>query len=108
MEPIAGIQSLGFRLSERTLSILADGAAYPLALAAIRKAGFDPQPLAVPTPAANGVAANAEDNQLHKHAGEPGMLRLSAALAMAAGAEALSFWEPDAGGASAAAGAGTP
>ena len=90
LEPIAGIQSLGFRLSERTLSILADEAAYPLALAAIRKAGFDPQPLAVPTP-----AANAEDSHLHEHAGEPGMLRLSAALALAASAEALSFWAPE-------------
>jgi Cd2+/Zn2+-exporting ATPase len=44
LEPITGIRSLGFQLGARTLRIEASEEAYALALDAIRKAGFDPQP----------------------------------------------------------------
>jgi cation transport ATPase len=44
LEPIGGIRSLGFQLGARTLRIEAAEDAYPLALEAIRKAGFNPQP----------------------------------------------------------------
>ena len=46
LEPLDGIRSLGFQLGARTLKIDADEGTYPLALDAIRKAGFDPQPVA--------------------------------------------------------------
>src|SRR3990167_8635249 len=46
LEPLDGIRSLGFHLSARTLKIDADDRALPLALDAIRRAGFDPQPVA--------------------------------------------------------------
>mgnify|MGYP006208761283 FL=1 len=45
LEPLDGIRSLGFQLGARTLSIDAIESVYPLALAAIRNAGFDPQPV---------------------------------------------------------------
>src|SRR6478609_11259372 len=47
VEPIAGIRGLHFRLGQRTLRIDGTDAAVPLALAAIRKAGFVPEPLDV-------------------------------------------------------------
>lgn len=46
LEPLDGIRSLGFQLGARTLKIDAAESTYPLALEAIRKAGFDPQPVA--------------------------------------------------------------
>ena len=45
LEPVDGIRSLGFQLGARTLSIDAIESVYPLALAAIRNAGFDPKPV---------------------------------------------------------------
>ena len=46
LESIAGVRGLGFQLGARTLTIDAPDAVIPQALAAIRKAGFDPQPVA--------------------------------------------------------------
>src|SRR5574344_3051415 len=46
LEPLEGIRSLGFQLGARTLKIDAEESTFPLALDAIRKAGFDPQPVA--------------------------------------------------------------
>lgn len=45
LEPLEGIRSLGFQLGARTLKIDAEDGVLPLALDAIRKAGFDPQPV---------------------------------------------------------------
>ena len=45
LEPVQGVQALGFQLGARTLAITASEAAMPHALDAIRRAGFDPQPL---------------------------------------------------------------
>ena len=97
LEPIDGIRSLGFQLGARTLRIEASEGAYPLALAAIRKAGFNPQP------AAAGTAAQADDPAGHDHSHDhhagrgfgSGVARLVAALVLAAGAEAVSFFAPD-------------
>ena len=50
LEPVQGIRSLGFQLSARTLKIDAEDHALPLALDAIRKAGFDPRPVATAAP----------------------------------------------------------
>ena len=55
LEPLEGIRSLGFQLGARTLKIDAEDRALPLALDAIRKAGFDPQPVA--------TAANTQSRQ---------------------------------------------
>ncbi|MCZ8254940.1 MAG: heavy metal translocating P-type ATPase, partial [Polaromonas sp.] len=103
LEPIDGISSLGFQLGARTLRIEASEGAYPLALAAIRKAGFDPQPAA--TGAASRIGAHAEHDHDHDHdhahahsAGQglsSGVTRLVAALVLAIGAEVVSFFAPD-------------
>jgi Cd2+/Zn2+-exporting ATPase len=119
VEPIAGIRGLHFRLPQRRLRI--DGAddAVALALAAIRKAGFAPEPLAAapgPAAAANQSAMHAHDASASSSAGtgagagagtgagtNPGMgmgaghRRYIAALGLAALAEVISFAAPDAG-----------
>ena len=95
LEPVAGIRSLGFQLGARTLKIDATPEAYPLALQAIRKAGFDPKPLGLKG------AGHTRENQEARHDPEhdqnfgSGIWRLVAALALAMGAEAISFFAPD-------------
>jgi len=81
---VAGIRSLGFHLSARTLVIDVDPAALTPALAAIRAAGFDPQPLADSTVPDTAAASRRE------------LQRLGVALACAAGAEALAWLGADA------------
>jgi len=83
---VAGIRSLGFQLAARTLTVDADAAALAPALAAIRKAGFDPQPLPEGPP---GAAA------AEPHSSRREMQRLALALALAIGAEAIGFFGPD-------------
>ena len=46
LEPVAGIRGLRFQLGPRTLAIQAPPGVVEQALAAIRAAGFDPQPQA--------------------------------------------------------------
>ncbi|MBC7444965.1 MAG: cation-transporting P-type ATPase, partial [Polaromonas sp.] len=92
LEPIAGIRSLGFQLAARTLRIDAAQAAYPLALAAIRQAGFDPKPVtANGAPAPDGEAGG----PAHRHGFSAGLGRHALALALATGAELLSYLAPD-------------
>ncbi|MBY4594358.1 heavy metal translocating P-type ATPase [Ottowia caeni] len=94
LEPLDGIRSLGFQLSARTLKIDAAESTYPLALEAIRKAGFDPQPVAGAMNSQGEQAVGpAEDDEGHGFAG--GISRLVAALVFATGAEVLSFFAPD-------------
>nr|WP_326541212.1 heavy metal translocating P-type ATPase [Pseudorhodoferax sp.] len=80
VQGMAGIRGLRFKLTERTLAIDATEAALAPALAAIRKAGFDPQPLSPADAGAQG-------------AGTP--WRLVAALLMAIAAEAVGYAAPD-------------
>jgi len=76
LEPIAGIRSLSFQLRARTLAIDADDAALQPALAAIRKAGFSPQPVADKTRQTNPENADSDqshaenDHHDHDHSGE--------------------------------------
>ena len=85
LEPIAGVRGLGFQLGARTLTIDAPEAVIPQALAAIRKAGFDPQPVATAAPGeAHGHAPAAE-----------GLGRMGLALGLAITAEAVAFFSPD-------------
>lgn len=101
LEPIAGIRSLGFQLGARTLRIEASEGAYPLALEAIRKAGFDPQPATSANASQAGGHAGHDhgDGHTHDHSDghgfSSGVTRLVAALVLAVGAEAVSFFAPD-------------
>lgn len=84
---VHGIHSLSFQLSARTVAIDATAEDLEPALAAIRKAGYDPTPL----PQASGVnsASLAERTSL----GE--FRRALWALGLAIGAEALAYFAPD-------------
>ncbi|MGO4394184.1 heavy metal translocating P-type ATPase [Variovorax sp. M-6] len=93
VEPIAGIRGLHFQLGQRTLRI--DGAddALTKALAAIRKAGFVPEPVgAGPSPDAAGAPPH---DHAHGHHGGSGYLRFAAALGFAIVAEGVSYFAPD-------------
>lgn len=90
---IAGVRSLGFQLGARTLRIDATPDAYPLALDAIRKAGFDPQPLPGDQAGAD-PEADAHHHAETGHGFSGGLSRLVAALLLACGAEAISFFAP--------------
>ena len=80
---IAGVRSLGFQLSARTLRIDAPAEVIARALDAIRQAGFDPQP----------VAPLAQDAP-HAPMAE-GLWRLGASLLLAIAAELLDFFAPE-------------
>lgn len=91
LEPIPGIGSLSFQLGARTLVIDAPAEVLPLALAAIRKIGFDPKETSSP----NGPADTAGMPGDHDHGFSSGITRLVFALVFAFGAESLSFLAPD-------------
>jgi Cd2+/Zn2+-exporting ATPase len=101
LEPIDGIRSLGFQLGARTLRIEAAEGAYPLALEAIRKAGFDPRPASAGNASQTDDHAGHDHGHGHTHAHDAGhgfssgVTRLVAALVLAVGAEAVSFFAPD-------------
>ena len=91
---IAGIRSMTFQLGERTMVLDAAPAVVEQALAAIRKTGFDPQPVTAAAAAGQPSAEGAEDE--HDHAADAGGLRrLGFALALAIGAELVGFLAPD-------------
>ena len=98
LEPISGIRSLGFQLGARTLRIDATEVALPLALTAIRQAGFDPKAMGG-SDAAKGAAA-AEGGHAHDHDHDhaehsSGIWRYILALLLAISAELISFLAPD-------------
>ena len=83
LEKVSGVKGLEFRLEARTLAIDASAAVIPLALDAIRRAGFNPQP----------VTLAASDKHDHDHPSE-GLWRLGLALALAITAELVDFIAP--------------
>lgn len=95
LEPILGIRSLGFQLGERTLKIDAADDTYPLALEAIRKAGFDPQSIPTTVPSEGDVHEGQNSNPDHDPGFSGGILRLVVALLLATGAEVISFFAPE-------------
>jgi len=88
LEPIDGITSLGFQLGARRLSISATEDALRQALAAIRQAGFTPEPVAE-------AAAASTDAHAHDHGIAAGAARLGLALLVAIAAEGVEFVLPD-------------
>ena len=94
VEGITGIRSTTFQLGERTISLDAEPAVVEQALAAIRKTGFDPQPLPAALAAGQSKAADGDDEHLHA-VGAAGLRRLGFALALAVGAELVGFLAPD-------------
>ncbi len=94
VEHIAGIRAMTFQLGQRTMAIDAPLASVDQAVAAIRKAGFDPQPVPEKSGASTTDAeAGSED---HGHGVESGgAWRLVGALLLAIGAEVLGFFAPD-------------
>ena len=98
LEPVAGIRGLRFQLGPRTLAIDAPPAVLEQALAAIRAAGFDPQPHAVVVDPGAQPHDHDHDHDHHDHAPEPttgpggeGLRPLLFALALALGAEGAGF-----------------
>ncbi len=82
---IQGVHGMTFQLGNRTLGLSASEAALPLAIAAIRKAGFDPQPVPPSSEDGNSVPASQPEN-----AGIS-VTRLGLSLALAVAAEIVSF-----------------
>lgn len=93
LDAVPGIKALRFQLGARTLSISASDEALPRALEAIRKAGFDPQPL--PTANEAGVGAGDDHDQEHAHGDGHGRARLALALGFAVLAEGIGFFAPE-------------
>jgi Cd2+/Zn2+-exporting ATPase len=92
LEPVPGIISLHFHLQSRTLTIQAADSAYERAIAAIRQAGFLPEPIDTPA----GVDAQSRTTSGEAHAQEfgAGVPRLAASLGIALAAEFLDFLAP--------------
>ncbi len=89
---IAGIRAMRFQLGQRTLAVDAPAAALELAVAAIRKAGFDPQALPAASPDSPDAATEVE----HDHPmGAAGLRWLGFALLLAIGAELVGYFAPD-------------
>ncbi|KQP23588.1 4-deoxy-4-formamido-L-arabinose-phospho-UDP deformylase [Pseudorhodoferax sp. Leaf267] len=94
VQGIAGIQALRFNLGQRTLAFDAPAAAIEQALQAIRKSGFDPQPVADAAHAGPAEPRGHAHDHEHDH-GDAGLRRLGLALGLAIGAELLHFFAPD-------------
>src|SRR3989344_373099 len=90
VDAIPGIRALRFQLSARTLDIQDTEQALRQALQAIRKAGFDPQPLL-----ATQTKTPSEHNAHDEHSGSEGGSRLIWALGLAIAAECIGFFAPD-------------
>ena len=89
LEGVAGIRGLRFQLGARLLTIDADAPALAPALAAIRQAGFDPQPV---EPERAGASQPASAGTWRRQG-----LRLAAALLAAVAAEAIGYLAPASG-----------
>ena len=92
VEGIAGIRALAFQLGQRTLALDAPGPAVALAIAAIRKAGFDPLPV---TPAGPGLEHTGTAEEHDHGLGSAGYWRLGSALLLAVIAERVGYFAPD-------------
>ena len=83
LAPVSGVRGLSFQLGARTVTIDAPEPVMPLALIAIREAGFDPKPVAS---VSSGIIAEPVSG---------GLWRLGIALSLAIAAELLDFFAPE-------------
>jgi len=91
LDGLSGIRGLRFQLGQRLLTIDADELALPSALAAVRKAGFDPQPVAE-----GGSVADHSADDAHDHEAVRGQLpKLAGALGLAIVAELIGYFAPE-------------
>ena len=91
VDGLSGLRGLRFNLGQRLLTIDADDSAVEPALAAIRKVGFDPQPVA---PAVKADGHSSGDG--HDHEVVRGQLpKLAAALLLAICAEVIGYFAPE-------------
>jgi Zn2+/Cd2+-exporting ATPase len=91
---VADIRAMNIQLGPRTIAIDAPMSAVEQAVAAIRKAGFDPQPVGA-DPASGTAAEHDHSGHDHDHGIDSGGLkRLGLALALALAAEAVGFFAP--------------
>jgi Cd2+/Zn2+-exporting ATPase len=86
LEAVPGIDSLSFHLGTRTLVITGAEDVIAESVAAIRKAGFNPQPVA---PSAEGAKTSVDEHAAG--GGSGGLWKLVAALVLASAAEGVSF-----------------
>ena len=94
VEHLADIRAMTFQLGQRTMAIDAPPACVEQAVAAISKAGFDPQPVPETGVVAASEAGTGSDD--HDHGAESGgAWRLGGALLLALGAEVFGFFAPD-------------
>ncbi|MFC3146933.1 heavy metal translocating P-type ATPase [Piscinibacterium candidicorallinum] len=103
LEPFGDLDNLRFDLGRRTLTLNAQGARIDQAVAAIRKAGYEPEVMAA-QPTADGTTEALSSDQEHgseqrglQQSGSwlgEGLPRLILALVFAIGAEGLSFFAP--------------
>lgn len=101
---LPGLRGLSFQLGARTISIDAPAESIPQALEAIRKAGFKPVPLSEPAKQDDDHDHTGHDHHHghghrhgHNHRGftlPEGLPRYALALALAFGAESISFFAP--------------
>ncbi len=92
LEPLAGIKGLNFQLGARTLAITAPENAVAQALEAIRRVGFDPQPLSTAAGSATADGHSHAHGDAHHHgSANAGLRPLLIALALALSAEAVAF-----------------
>ena len=92
LDGFTGIRALSFRLGERSLRIDAAADVAEAAVAAIRRTGFEIQAWPESVASASPATGVGDD---HDHAPGTGLVRLLIALALATGAELLSFLAPD-------------
>ncbi len=91
LDGVAGVRGVRFQLGQRLLTIDADEALIAPALEAIRKAGFDPKPVAPP-----GAEAGHSASDGHEHEVVSGQLpKLAGALLLAIGAELIGYFAPE-------------
>ena len=94
VDGIDGIRGVTFQLGQRTMALDANASAVEQAVSAIRKAGFDPQPVPVDSAGSTGTAT--DDSAIHEHdPGASGLWRLGLALLLAVGAELMGFFAPE-------------
>ncbi len=88
LDPIAGLRSLRFDLGQRVLAVAGTAEAIQAAVGAMRRVGFDPQP----------VVAAGDGHHVHPHHHPPspgaGLWRLGTAILLALGAEAVAWAAP--------------